>query len=433
MTTRVDTPIVLSMKSSTHRIPASRLAELEKRIAKINKRAAKLEVEPVSLEVGATESVTVTQGGSLALRMGTKYTYDAVNVTLTGETPKLNGWEFIATVLHKPAGNEFVAHTNNDDDLSGFVFADRDCDHCHKLRIRNATYIVRNDEGDLKQVGSTCLGDFTGYHSPEAAAKALENIYKLFVDVASWGTVAGRTTKKFFLEEYLAFVAQTIRTDGWVSKAKANDQGGTASAYVAKHNILQAGEGGNVAIPTDADFDKAREVIQWVRDNADELDLTDGFIKQLVAIYASDGADVSEWEMARAAAGFTVMWKAEKERKQATDQATQEYFGAIGDKLNLILKVERIGKGWSSDYGWTTPINFTDAQGRHFAWFCTGKGVDYLEAGKTYEIRGTVKRQEVDTYTGNKTTYLNRCKVGQEVATATPAVDPMDIIRKVLP
>src|SRR4051794_7672889 len=99
------------MQSTTYKIPASRLKELQQKVAKINKRAAKLEKAPVTVTVGERESVTVNQGGSLALRMGTTFTYEAINVTLTGETPILNGWQFIATVLHKPAGNEFVHHT----------------------------------------------------------------------------------------------------------------------------------------------------------------------------------------------------------------------------------------------------------------------------------------------------------------------------------
>jgi hypothetical protein len=425
--------IVLHMTTTTHKIPASRLKELEKRIAKINKRAAKLEKEPVSLVIGGREQVTVQQGGSLALRMGTKFTYEAVNVTLIGENPVLNGWQFIATVLHKPAGNEFVHHTDEENILDKFVFADRDCDHCHKLRIRNATYIVKNVEsGELRQIGSTCLGDFTGYHSPQAAAKAMENIYNLFRDLRTWGgSTAGRTTKKFFLEEFMAFVAYSIRVHGFVSRRKAEDEGVWATADRAKRHILDAEAGEDVPAPADEDFAMATKVITWVRDN---LEVETEFDKQLAAIFASDDQDVSEWEMGRAAAAFVPMWKAERQNQQAVNRMDQEYFGNVDDKLNLVLTVERIGQGFMSrsDF-WTTPVNFTDLSGRHFVWFSTAKNLK-VEVGKTYNMRGTVKAHNIDKYTGNKVTVLSRCTVQGEVAQtpAGTASDAMDIVRQAM-
>lgn len=419
------------MTTTTYKIPASRLSELEKRIAKINKRAAKLEKPPVSMVVGDREQITVQQGGSLGLRMGTKFTYEAVNVTLIGENPVLNGWQFIATVLHKPAGNEFVTHTVDETELSSFVFADRDCDHCHMKRVRNATYIVKSvDTDELRQVGSNCLGDFTGYHSPQAAAKALENIYNLFRDLRTWGgSTAGRTTKKFFLEEWMAYVAYSIRTHGFVSKRKAEDEGGISTSARAKAHILAAEAGDNVPRLEDQDYAEARKVIAWVRENVTEPE--NEFEQQMVAIYASDDQDVSEWEMARAAAGFIPMWKAEREMNNARKQIDQEYFGEEGERYNFILKVERIGNGFMSrNEFWTTPINFTDLSGHHFVWFSTSRNLD-IEVGKSYNARAKVTGHNVDKYSGNKQTTLSRVTFQGEVQSAgtADAESAMDIVR----
>jgi hypothetical protein len=410
------------MPSTTYKIPASRLTELEKRIAKINKRADKLEKPPVSLVIGDRERVTVERKSLPGLRMGTSFSYEAVNVEVIGETPVLNGWEFLTTVLHRPAGNEFVNLPGTSEaDLSNFVFTDKDCDHCHMKRVRNATFIVRNVEsGELKQVGSTCLGDFTGYHSPQAAAKAIENIYNLLRDLRTWtGSTAGRTTRTFFLEEWMAFVSYSVRVHGFVSRNKSYDTNEEATTDRAKRHILAAGNDEDVPVPTDEDFATAQRVIAYVRENL--VTPSNDFEKQLAAAYASDMDDaVAENTMGLTAAGFAYMWRAEKEAAKAQTQESQEYYGDVDGKYNLILTVEKIGNAFlSRSEFWTTPYNFVDAQGRHFVWFSTAKSVD-LEAGKTYSIRGTVKDHRVDNYSGNKQTLLTRCKVNGE-AQSSPA------------
>jgi hypothetical protein len=420
------------MPSTTYKIPASRLSELEKRIAKINKRADKLEKPPVSLIIGDTERITVKQGGSLALRMGTSFSYEAVNVEVIGETPVLNGWEFLTTVLHRPAGNEFVNLPGTSEaDLSNFVFTDKDCDHCHMKRVRNATFIVRNVEsGELKQVGSTCLGDFTGYHSPQAAAKAVENIYNLFRDLRTWtGSTAGRTTRTFFLEEWMAFVAYSVRTHGFVSRNKSEDTGQEATTDRAKRHILAAGNNEDVPVPTDEDFATAQRVITFVRENLTQP--SNDFETQLAAAYASDmeGA-VAENTMGLTAAGFAYMWRHLKDQAQAVAQKNQTYYGEVGGKYNLILKVERIGNGFESNAGfWTVPVNFTDAHGHHFVWFSTARNLN-LEAGKTYVMRGTVKAHNVSRYNGDKQTVLSRCKVNGEAQSSPATADdtPLNMV-----
>lgn len=195
---RVDAPAIVwgmtntaSIDTTGHEsfwIPVERVKELTERVAKLNKKADKLGVPHVSIIVtDNTKENTTKVAGRIALRRGPILSWTSREVLLKGEAPKLNGWEFLSVVLHRPAGNEFVNVQNANVDLSEFNYTDKHCDHCNKLRVRNSTFLVRHDDGQIKQVGSTCLTDYTGVKSPQAHAKLLENIFNMFRELRGGG------------------------------------------------------------------------------------------------------------------------------------------------------------------------------------------------------------------------------------------------------
>ncbi len=45
------------------------------------------------------------------------------------------------------------------------------CDYCKKdWIVRRDTYIVKNDKGEIRQIGSNCLSDFLGHPNPTRIA-----------------------------------------------------------------------------------------------------------------------------------------------------------------------------------------------------------------------------------------------------------------------
>ena len=70
-----------------------------------------------------------------------------------------NGWNVIARIEHKGVGNLVYSMTKTPD--TKWWTMDSYCDHCGTNRARNVTYILEDKDGNRKQVGSTCLKEFT--------------------------------------------------------------------------------------------------------------------------------------------------------------------------------------------------------------------------------------------------------------------------------
>ena len=77
------------MIDAEFRIPFDALDGLKGRIAEANKKAARLDVEPLTLTIGETDTVEKFVGG-----FPTGEVLVFVNGTITGTTPRLNGWAF---------------------------------------------------------------------------------------------------------------------------------------------------------------------------------------------------------------------------------------------------------------------------------------------------------------------------------------------------
>lgn len=389
-------------------IPTERVEELQKRVEKLNKKATKLGTPAIDLIVtDNTRWNVVKVGGTMALRMGTDFGYETTEVHLKGETPKLNGWEFLSVVLHRPAGNEFV-NTSLDVDLSAYDFAPKKCDHCNINRVRNATFLVRHTDGTIKQVGSSCLEDYTGVKSPQAHAKQIENIFNMFRELrGGWGTVAGRTTRRFFLVEWMAFVNMEVRTNGYVNRNKSYDTGLRTTADMAKmHIVAAAGNANYVDVPTDADFDLATEQINWIRTDEAKgkiIAFSPAYGEQLIAAAKSDSGDaVSEDTMAILAPLAPIY------ARHIKDQNTlpSVHVGTVGEKL--LMTVKCVSAQFDMDYGYgpTNVFTFLDENGNKFS---TMTKNDLMENGKTYTIEGKVKKHS--TYRNIDKTDMNYVKV----------------------
>jgi hypothetical protein len=145
------------------------------------------------------------------------------------------GWEFIGKIESKSEGlaegmyllqmvpgetaPRRFRHRENVDPTA--------CDHCQTNRRRNETFLVRHEGGDVKQVGRTCIKDFTGHRNPAAIAAYLQYIDEIVgmlndEDSEFYGA-AGYQEYTFTMVEFLAVARAMIRSYGWISRGKARD------------------------------------------------------------------------------------------------------------------------------------------------------------------------------------------------------------------
>lgn len=411
------TPSMCNMNSgATHNgyesflIPTQRVEELTARIAKLNKRAIKLGTPAIDLIVTDNTSFnTIKVGGAMALRMGTEYGYETTEVLIKGETPKLNGWEFLSVVLHRPAGNEFVNATG-DVDLSEFIFTDKKCDHCNINRPRNATFLVKHEDGTIKQVGSSCLEAYTGVKSPQAHAKQLENIFDMFKELrGGWGATEGRTTKRFFLAEWMAFVNMVVQDAGhYVSRNRSYDTGEQTTGDLAKAMIIQASNNPDAQVPADEDWTLAQAQIDWIRtEEAHDhiLAFSAEYGKQLLAATKSNDGDAVSEDTMKIIAPLAAFYK---RYMDDLNKPKSMHVGNPGDTLTMTVKC--VYAAYDQDYGYgpTNVFSFRDEVGNMFGTMTKSKKC-YMESGKSYTIEGKVKKHT--HYKGEEKTDMNFVKV----------------------
>lgn len=151
-------------------------------------------------------------------------------------TAVINGWEFAATIDHMENGN-IIRGFADIEIPERYRTAKPICEHCKSNRVRKYTYLVRNKEtGEFKQVGKSCLNDYTHGMSAEFIAQYISFFDTLIEEQAAF--VGTRVEDYIDTVEYLKFAAETVRCFGYV---KADGEGWTTSNRALCYYDLEVG------------------------------------------------------------------------------------------------------------------------------------------------------------------------------------------------
>lgn len=234
----------------TYKIESYKVEDLTAAVAKINRKAEKLGCKPVGfwkvsapyteegLEAINQESVEAI--GYVEGINARRVIRTFVNVSVFGEVPKLAGWEFCGVL--EPLGEGNLLKTVGNVELpESYRTVEAKCDHCHTIRRRLKTYIVRNEStGEIRQVGSTCIEDFLGGLSIEEVAQALECIFRIRALCGSAeedeGMGCGKQSWAVNVQDFMALAVQTVRTVGYTSSRNAD--GGMATGRVVLNSYF---------------------------------------------------------------------------------------------------------------------------------------------------------------------------------------------------
>lgn len=156
-------------------IPVENYPKLEKKFTKIKNKGGTINLvkhEPVVL------AITDSGRADLDIKRDTpawirslKHKFYPIEVEGSYEIP---GWRFIATIEHTPNGN-IIRNITDEKIPDRYYNSSPECEHCHKIRGRKDTYLVQNtDTGEFKQVGKSCLRDYTGGLDAGIAAQIAE-------------------------------------------------------------------------------------------------------------------------------------------------------------------------------------------------------------------------------------------------------------------
>jgi hypothetical protein len=247
---------------------------LKQRIAELNKKATKYKVPPLEIVIVKEEMVKVIRPDIKKVQMSQSVITPLdpgllqdpnswvlakqYILSIKGEPPNVDGYEFIARMEHTPEGNFIYTspHSSVPNLPAEFKTVNQHCDVCHTNRDRNDTFVVKMEKddptrfpdkkaGDLITVGRNCLSRFLPGISVSGLIAYTNMIEATRFDVKEAKEMdeyegGGMGGGKYYepAENLLFWIAATyLHTGRYMSKSQANKN-------------AEAGMGGPLVEPT---------------------------------------------------------------------------------------------------------------------------------------------------------------------------------------
>lgn len=338
-------------------------------------------------------------------------------------TAVINGWEFVATLEHNKEGN-IVRKCKDIDIPERYYYCEQECEHCHSKRHRKDTYLVHNIEtGEFKQVGSSCLCDFTGGLSAEGVAAYIELFDELIEGETPYPGVV--IDECYDLDLLLSYTLELVSKIGYTSSAAAYDYGYTSTksyirdiwyythngrlSRVERETIEDLIEKNNLKFSDEID-----PRVEAIKEYALSLDESNDYEHNIKVIAKSDYVKSSQL-------GFAVSiipsylkhiereaYKAKKAEEVAGLAASSEFQGTIGSRITFEVSESKTVSGYDTPYGYVYLHQIVDKYGNVYMWSTSNSLNGYDEHYKLSTITGTVK--EYKEFRGVKQTWLTRCR-----------------------
>lgn len=344
------------------------------------------EEHPQTVHVREVDPVTQT-----VQTVGT-YTVAAVDFEVECDgLIRANGWTVRAKVEHGDKGNIVTAFGRYPVKPEWYM-APPHCDHCQTNRFRSVTFFVEHEDGSVRQVGRTCLKDYTGISPATAAMWAeVQDIADRGVDCTRDEWEEYRPTPMHEVLSILAHAADVVREFGY---RKSDEQNSTRERVTIR---VLSGEQ-----PSEAGLAEAREVIDWL--TAMDPDAASNLERNCITLALSGYAKRSHIGML-AYMPVDHRRRIERQAQQEAAVALSEYVGEVGQRITLKAATVALLASWDGYYGTTWLYKFVDERGNVFIWRSSRPFT--AEDGAT--IRATVvDHNERD---GVKQTIVNRCCV----------------------
>ena len=406
----------------------SQLPQFEKRLRVLNDKAERFGLSPITVASMAPKPY-VYEGqddGSWHVRPQSrrdvedmKPSFTVMEIELEYPDIKLGDWQVIGKLEAVDTGKNLrYSYSRDQADeraVSGYAEACIECEHCNAKRARKEAYILKNvADGAFKEVGTSCLEDFTGI-DPKALLfmQRLDGVMSGLEDElgAYGGSAANR---EFLLQSYLAVVSYLTESRGFVSKAKARDEPGQVSTADNAAYLLSGVLGAEAAEEwrkflrvADRHREVADKVIQWVRGR--EADPHSSFDQNLKILFENDQIATDTKRLAFAAAAVPSYYRAQSKALEREQRKPSEHIGAPGEKMATELRLLNVS-AYTTSYGVTHVVLMEDRDGNKVVWktgACPQEFFDH-ERGDRLSAKFTVK--EHSTYRDESQTTVLRLK-----------------------
>jgi hypothetical protein len=394
------------------KIPSRNIELVKDFVAKLNNKALKFSLPSIVLNIGDKIVSSWTDENGLE-KASVSY---PVSVSLP--EIKINGYSFLASINHADTGNLVKKspsfHSFNIPEKY-FVITPY-CEHCNVNRRRNDTFLLLNYiTQEIKQIGRNCLADFLGHDVTNFLRVAeFANMVSSMLECDSEDYHSHSHFDGWAIDFYLAYVALSIRTHGWVPRSNKFDFIPTAD------NAVMMLEDPKSLKPSFEDMELVGKALAWI--NA-KTDLKNDYLINLknavsmgTAVAKNLGFLASLIPAYKKEMGFL------EAKKFMESGKPSNFFGKTGDKVELNVRYLR-GVSFDTQFGLTWIHFFMDADGNKFKWKTANdlSRINYdnntcrvYEMGDAIKIKGTIK--EHTTHKDVKFTSLTRCKVLDSLA-----------------
>lgn len=371
--------------------------EAEKRLSRIAKKAARYNV-PFSYSVGEEHPEKVNihayDEANHVLYVKATYTVSAVDFEINCDSLICqNGWKVIAKLEHGDKGNIVTAF--NCDIQDAWYQLPARCDHCNTNRFRSVTFLCEKD-GEVRQVGRSCLKDYTGI-SPEVAVMFAEvrDIFPETLDCSEQYFIDNKIAAMYDVERVLAHAVDCIANRGY---CKSDSNNSTKDQVIDKLNEE----------PSSQAKEKAAKIVEWLKQETfGSFDIERNCQILALAGYAKRKHFGRLVYMPVAYDKYIERKVIEQQREsEKASERSSNYVGAVGEKLIVNVATVQLVTTFETQFGITYLYKMVDTNGNVFVWFASNRN-DEVKGSIT--IKGTVKaHSERD---GVKQTVLTRCKV----------------------
>lgn len=401
-------------------IPEMNMEALEKKLIRIKNKCAKYGCDFKYERVGEhfEEKAYCERDPDGCVVGSWKETIRYIDIDVEG-TAAINGWRFAASLDFTDKGNIISKAIDDVEIPARYYDCAPWCEHCKTARDRKHSYIVFNEEnGEFKQVGRSCLRDFTGGLSAEYVAN-FESFLKEVEEASEFRGLGGWGSSWFDVEKFMEYLAETIRIYGYVRR----DSGEISTAdraeelYRNENGMRVSRSESTKARLLDAEVkgfkaengkELAGKVREWILGN----DREDNYFHNLkVACGLEYGGCKVLGLLASAFPAYDreLEFQAEKREREAKEAEAREkssWMGKVGDKVSFKIADFRVLTSWETQWGMTMVYKFVSEDGLEATWK-TGNWVSERCIGGS--LTGKIK--ELKEYRGIKQTELTRCKV----------------------
>lgn len=384
----------------TFTIYANKLEEVLKKLEKLENKATKYG-KKLNFSVGEEhpETIAIRDIDHITQTVYTKNTCVVAAVDIEVDFDSficLDGWRVVAQIDHGDKGNVINLIDLKEQISPNWYSLKPFCEHCNTNRRRNITFIVRHKNGVYKQVGKSCLMDYTGI-SPTLIAMAAE-IKDICVDSSGEKDYYNsdiNNIKMFSIHDILAASVESIEKHGYIKSDCPNST--KSSVLEMLHKQAETSEKSKK---------EAENIINWLKN----LDVNIGIERDCKSLICGEYAKIKHIGKL---AYMPISYKKalEQKQKEIEQSARKEaekasnYVGTIGEKLTFKAEKAVLLTSYPTEYGYTYVYKFI-SNSNVFVWF-SSRNVEGIQDGCT--IKGTIKsHSERD---GVKQTILTRCKV----------------------